>query len=388
MRAHSYRNFEPDEFVEALEEDSQTEVRSALQRVESGRFAPFLEQTSAFFSRLDQDEQETFTRRNPGLVRWMSAYNILHDYNPYADFDDQARDLLDRGDWDVPAFERKEVGEGRTHLQDLYRRRRSYRNFTPHEIMEVSEQERIEVTEGQARELGLRSPEIREELDFPLEIEGREIARAVLSRLESGRFQPMLRAGHKFVAALDADEIVEFTRRNPGIIQWMSTYGHSEHLRHREQLTALTDIEWPVVPEVQPHANGGNPHPNPSNSRPADVADRITAQQQAQRQQQFDTEVTISSLREEIRQQMARGVLDDLAEMGEVDVVRLSEPGDPTTRLDTPAGKLTIKGFAEDVDRMGRTWTRTWERGGYRLDYSINRGRGEEAHHSLRVTAA
>lgn len=220
-RTHSYRNWKPEDVVAAAVQLGLSEARDALRFVESGRMFTMLEETSNFFSRLDRDEKEAFTHRNPDLVRWMSAYNISQELNPYGDLvaladgvliDDGARADPDR----VPPFEAKDRGDEDV-LQSLRTRRRSYRNFAPHEIEQI-------LTDGNVE------------------------ARKVFSRIESGRFDPMLKAAHKFFVALDQDEARTFTRRNPGIIDWISAWGASQHLIHGEQLFPFSDFAPPFVP--------------------------------------------------------------------------------------------------------------------------------------------
>lgn len=375
-RAHSYRNYQPEEFFAALEESSEADVRSALTSVEAGRFEEFLSKVSPFFAKLDRDERETFTQRNPGVVRWMSVWNRVNGFDPYTEWYEQAGDILARPR-DVPPFERTNVGGREGLLTSLYTRRRSYRNFSPHEVMEVAQQ-RFEVTRGQAKELNLWTPEVRQERDdWPIDdVDGKHIVRVgIFPRIESGRMQPMLKAGFYFMAALDPDELKTFTQRNPGIVQWISTYAFAEDLRYGEQLTALTDIEWPVVGEVG----------NESVDRANDTADRIAQQRASQKREVYDDfRGTASASRKEIREQTSRRVLDRLAGRGSLEVERVSEPGDPVTRLETPAGRLTLPRYADDVERNDTVWARTWDEGDYMVRYSIARGRGE-AEHRLRV---
>lgn len=374
MRSHSYRNFEPQEFVDALDESDRSLVLEALERVESGRFEPMLEKASVFFAKLDRDEKDTFTRRNPGLVMWMSVWNRLNGYDPFSEWFDMAGGLLAMGEWDVPEYERNEKRR-ETLLKDLYTRRRSYREFTPGEMMEVADQE-FEITQGQARELNLFTPETREEIDWPIEESGRLLVRTgIIPRIEDGRFQPLLRATHKFITRLDPDEKETFARRNPGIIMWVSAWAYSEHQIWGEQLFTLTDVEWPLIPER-------NPNENPP--RPRDVADQVTQQQATQKQQVFNPDVTVSTFRERIREQMSTGKFGELAGEGDFVVERVSEPGDPKTRLETPVGRVTIPRYADDIDRSGATWQRTWDEGEYTITYSIDRS-GQEAKHILRV---
>lgn len=251
-RTHSYRNHEPQDYIDALENSSDEAVMAALGRLEGGRFEPLLATTSKFFFKLDRDEMETFTRRNPDLVRWMSVWNRLHGYNPYAEWFELAGDLLDQGEWNVPPFERRDVRQGRTLLKDLYTRRRSYREFTPGEIMEIAD-DHHDITEGAAREMELYDREVLDDIEeWPIEVYGKSVARnGILPRIEAGRFQPMLRAAHKVFGPLDPDEGREFGRRNPGIVMWLSAWGFTEdQIYGEDQLYPLSNVDWPLVPEV------------------------------------------------------------------------------------------------------------------------------------------
>lgn len=221
IRGQQYRNFDPVELVGVAFNEGLSEARDVLRFVESGRFEPFLDNTSDMFARLDRDEKETFTRRNPDLVQWMSAYNVTEELNPYGDFAALASEVLidgrDRADSDaVPPFEPKAIGDDDL-LESLKTRRRSYRNFTPHEIRQI-------LTNGNFE------------------------AREVLGRIESGRFDPVLGRGHKFFAPLDPDERRLFARRNPGMMEWISVWGAAQHLIHGDQFFTFSDMSFPFVP--------------------------------------------------------------------------------------------------------------------------------------------
>lgn len=253
MRSHSYRNFSPGEFLDALEESERRDVLSALERVESGRFEPFLANGSKFFDKLDEDEQRLFARRNPEYVFWLTVWNQLNGYNPWRRWREFARQRLDDdGAIDPPTFARKQVREGRSLLQDLAFRRRSYRNWSPYTFMDVigDDHTEHELGKGMVRELDLYTPEIREKIeDYPVEEEGQLVARAILERIEAGRFEPMLSKGFYFFGALDPDERRMFGRRNPGLVMWISAYGESNHLLHREELFPFTEGFFPTLGE-------------------------------------------------------------------------------------------------------------------------------------------
>lgn len=274
-RSQQYRGYEPIEFIDAVEttpgDDAEVDkkLRQALNTVESARLTPFLEATSAMFSRLDRDERELFTRRNPVHVQWMSAYNTISDHNPYQEFYDLAESLLTelplakrtgmeqrsarvmRADVDVPPFERPDYGV-ESMLDSMLYRRRSYRNWSPFEFLELAEREGISITRGRAGELDLYDAETREEIeDWPIEEDGKVIARALLERPESGRLKPMLRAGHKFITPLDPDEMEEFVKQNPGIFVWISAWGFTEDLLWGPQLLrSVGSVEFPPLGEV------------------------------------------------------------------------------------------------------------------------------------------
>lgn len=83
FRAHSYRFYEPDEFIQLLESGvSKRELRSALKNIESGRFYDMLVEAHNFWWPLDVDEMETFRDRNEDLVRWIEVYARLEDQVP------------------------------------------------------------------------------------------------------------------------------------------------------------------------------------------------------------------------------------------------------------------------------------------------------------------
>lgn len=256
LKPHSYRGFEPEMFLSAKEESGGREARAALQRVEGGRFEPFLASLSKFFDRLDRDEQILFTKRNPGIVLWIDAWQRLEEFAGYPERVGQAEVLLDpetgvmRDDVTPPPYERVEIEKERSLLESLAFRRRSYRNFTPGEIMDVSERQ-FTLDEGMVRELHLYDAEIRDNLDYPVDEEGRLVARALLGRIEDGRFEPALSDGHTFFAPLDPDERRTFVRRNPGVTMWISVYGHTNHLIWGgEQLFPMSSVEWPPIEEV------------------------------------------------------------------------------------------------------------------------------------------
>lgn len=273
LKSHSYRNWEPHLFIEGIEDGiGEGVLLGHLKRIEGGRFEPMLRETSEFFGKLDRDEMDLFTRRNPDLVRWMGVWNRLEEFNPYTDFTvDLAREVVNNEGFpvDVPPFERKQIRSERSLLQSMYRRRRSYRNWAPSEFMDIIDREVIEVSRGQARDIGLRTPEIRDGMEFPREFAATEVARELLGRIEAGRFKPAIGEAANMYFALDVDEAETWAQRNPGVTTWQSVWGRSEDLRWRPDELNIGNL-WPLVPDV---GNGGVGH----NSENGSTLCRLTA---------------------------------------------------------------------------------------------------------------
>lgn len=79
-RPHSYRNYEPQEFIYLIEEgENIREIRPALRRIEDGRFHTMLEKAHRFWFPLDQDEMELYAERNPRLIQWLEVYAKLEE---------------------------------------------------------------------------------------------------------------------------------------------------------------------------------------------------------------------------------------------------------------------------------------------------------------------
>lgn len=79
-RAHSYRHYEPEEFIRLIESGyDQEELRTELKVIEAGRFYDMLKSTHNFWWRLDEDEMEDFYNVNPDLVKWVEVYARLED---------------------------------------------------------------------------------------------------------------------------------------------------------------------------------------------------------------------------------------------------------------------------------------------------------------------
>lgn len=73
-RPHSYRHYEPEEFIALAEQGERGFARQELDVIESGRFSDMLSEAHSFWWPLDQDEKEEFYSKNPGLVRWIEAW--------------------------------------------------------------------------------------------------------------------------------------------------------------------------------------------------------------------------------------------------------------------------------------------------------------------------
>lgn len=263
MRGQQYRNFVPSDvtaIVDNPEFDSEErlkEAQSALTFIESGRFTPFLEDVSQFFSKLDRDEQETFTRRNPDVVQWMGAYNRAHELNPYREMQTLAAESMppDRSKaLDPPPFERGELRRS-TPVKDMIGRRRSYRNWTPQEFTDLLtgstlEPDKREVSRGEARELSLWSPEEREGMTFPVRVRKTTVATRLFERVEAGRMAEMCDSAISFFVPLDRDERAMFGRRNPGLVMWMSAFGRMRGMVHGEEMFPGNEEMFPTLREV------------------------------------------------------------------------------------------------------------------------------------------
>lgn len=85
-RGHSYRNFDPYEVANLMDESGRGEGRQFLGWVESGRMQPMLKATFDFYVPLDPDERKMFWRRNPDLMRWTVVYAISEHLNTLTQF--------------------------------------------------------------------------------------------------------------------------------------------------------------------------------------------------------------------------------------------------------------------------------------------------------------
>lgn len=84
-RGHSYRNFEPSEIRELLEDENvpNGDIREFFEFMESGRFEPMLYHTHKMFCSLDVDECETFWKNNPELLAWVSVWGKSEDLRDF-----------------------------------------------------------------------------------------------------------------------------------------------------------------------------------------------------------------------------------------------------------------------------------------------------------------
>lgn len=82
-RTHSLRNFEPDDFHEALAgEFERPELRQALRFIEAERFYAMLKPAHKMAVHLDLDELRAFVDANPWLVEWVNVYAELEEVRP------------------------------------------------------------------------------------------------------------------------------------------------------------------------------------------------------------------------------------------------------------------------------------------------------------------
>lgn len=86
LRAHSWRNYDPEEFIEAAKADGKTKAREELRVVESGRFYDFLKAGHKFFAPLDPDEREEWARQNPDMMEWIGVWGFLEDLHAFPEY--------------------------------------------------------------------------------------------------------------------------------------------------------------------------------------------------------------------------------------------------------------------------------------------------------------
>jgi len=262
-KGHSYRGHAPDDVLAIVnnpdldnaDRENLQQAQDALAFIEGGRFGPWLEAVSEFFFRLDADEAEAFTRRNPDTVEWMSAYNAAHELNPYTEYRDLARQSLgpDReAASNPPRFDPVTLSDGAL-LNDMTHRRRSYRNWSPLEFAEIAARDSVMVTAGAAAGLGMGDAQWREETEFPIDVGGEYVASHLFDRIEAGRFAPVLETVLRMFARLDPDERRSFARRNPGQVVYASERGNTVSMIHHEQLFPRTpDYYGEIASRVLP----------------------------------------------------------------------------------------------------------------------------------------
>lgn len=85
-QTHSWRNFEPEQFIEVAKTDGEANAREALKYVEDGRFYPMLKEAYNFFIPLDPDEKREWVNRNSDMAEWVGVYAALEHLNPYTDY--------------------------------------------------------------------------------------------------------------------------------------------------------------------------------------------------------------------------------------------------------------------------------------------------------------
>ena len=92
LHSHSYRNYRPEEFLEYSIEDNKinmekyNKAKEILYKMESTRLQSLLFDASRFFASLDKDEQDTWAKNNPELMKWVGIYGFLYEYNTYKEY--------------------------------------------------------------------------------------------------------------------------------------------------------------------------------------------------------------------------------------------------------------------------------------------------------------
>lgn len=82
-RPHSYRHYDPEEFIRLIESDyDKKDLRTELKSIEAGRFYTMIKDAHKFWWPLDEDEMEDFYNVNPDLVKWIEVYARLDDQSP------------------------------------------------------------------------------------------------------------------------------------------------------------------------------------------------------------------------------------------------------------------------------------------------------------------
>lgn len=80
LRGHSYRNYDPEEFLLLSNAGiNKGTLRTELDVIEDGRFNEMLNEAYNFWIPLDPDEKEMFAERNPDLLDWLEVYATLEE---------------------------------------------------------------------------------------------------------------------------------------------------------------------------------------------------------------------------------------------------------------------------------------------------------------------
>lgn len=94
LRPHSWRHYEPEEFVVAAKNSGKVEARQEFRAVEAGRFAPFVEAGHKFFRALDPDERDAWASRNPDMMEWIGAWGFLMNLNTFEEWSGIEQELM------------------------------------------------------------------------------------------------------------------------------------------------------------------------------------------------------------------------------------------------------------------------------------------------------
>ena len=87
MGKHSWRNFEPEQYVDewqaARPEDEAVIREEVMNFVEGGRFGPMLKTTYDFFTALDPDERYEWANKNQDMAKWIGVYAMVQHLNTH-----------------------------------------------------------------------------------------------------------------------------------------------------------------------------------------------------------------------------------------------------------------------------------------------------------------
>jgi len=91
-RGHSSRKFDPEEFRTAWRQtathDDRADVRTALKRIDGGRFYHFLDAGHDVFAHYDLDSSEQFADDHPELMEWLQVFGMCEDLAQFTDYVD------------------------------------------------------------------------------------------------------------------------------------------------------------------------------------------------------------------------------------------------------------------------------------------------------------